>query len=598
MPRVLLSFLFIFLLQNLFAQPNFTANDQVPTYEEPFLLGTNPGFYNGWDDEGLADIVVGNPDFNLRGAGVRTQRVPLPDEFLEQWGVEVRVDEMEYYESVGLKEHVVFMEGPSDDHRDLVMHCADAPSALFGNMYEPIWINGEVNTENFYAKYVYDIVTHYGPFIKTYEVFNEPDFDYSGNGFKDFGEPGNWYENIPAPCDIKIRAPIYQYIRMLRITYEIVKTYDPESFVAVGGLGFPSFLDLILRHSDNPDQGNISTDYPLLGGAYFDMMSFHNYPHFGLRDFNSDINDFEYFRHSDEAVKEVVLHKLEFQDVLADYGYDGNTYPAKEYIITETNVPRVEFDEFIGSDAAQTNYLMKMQLACLENGIRQMHVFKTAESRPESNMSSPLHAMGFFKDLDDTPPYMQEENEAALGSAMMTSQLEGWQIEETLTTDLNLPDDIDGAVLENGKIVLWAKTSIDRSEEASANYSFPANWSTMMLRKNWDDFEHQGTEVSSQNILLNGRPSFFEEIFVIDGVKELNKNFSIYPSVINLGQSITLENESKSSLKIFDQLGHPSYKVEYSPGVQVVNWIPKVPGVYFVQVKTEATFFVEKILVL
>ncbi len=596
MPKSLLITLLVCSYFIAFAQPNFTANDQIPTYEEPFLLGTNPGYYNGWDDEGLADIVAGSS--NNRGVGVRTQRVPLPDEFLEQWGVEVRVDEMEYFESVGLKEHVVFLEGPSDDHRDLIMHCPDAPSALFRNMYEPIWINGAINPENYYAKYVYDVVMNYGQFIKTYEVFNEPDFDYSGNGFKDPGEDGNWYENIPSPCDIKIQAPIFQYIRMLRITYEVVKTYDPESFVAVGGLGYPSFLDLILRHTDNPNQGAVSGNYQLKGGAYFDMMSYHSYPHFALRDYNNDIGGFEYFRHSDAAVQEVVDHKYRFQDVLEQYGYDGSNYPEKEFIITESNLPRVAFDEYIGSEMAQTNFLMKMQLACLENGIRQFHVYKTAESKSEANMSTSFHAMGFYKDLDETPPSSEVELECGIGSAMMTNQIEGWNYSEDFTAKLNLPDDIGGGVLENGKIVIWAKTSIDQSEEASASYTFPDFWGSSLIRLDWNEYGQTGITIPLENVSLTSRPSFFEPVIVIDQVKDVVKSFQLQPNLVHVEELIELRNSAKVDLLIFNQAGLLMKTIEYAPGSHVINWTNKTPGIYFIQVIADGKRYVEKITVL
>jgi len=595
MPKSLLTLALLFAFFCLTAQPNFTANDQVPNYEEPFLLGTNPGYYNGWDDEGLADIVAGSG--NLRGVGVRTQRVPLPDEFLEQWGVEVRVDEMEYYESVGLKEHVVFLEGPSDAHQDLTMHCADAPSALFQNMYEPIWLNGDVNPNNYYAQYVKDVATNYGQFIKTYEVFNEPDFDYSGNGFKDIGEAGNWYENIPSPCDIKIRAPIFQYIRMLRITYEVVKTYDSESFVAVGGLGYPSFLDLILRHTDNPNQGLVASGYEQKGGAYFDMMSYHSYPHFALRDYNSDINDFEYFRHSDAAVEEVIDHKYRFQNVLEDYGYDGSTYPTKEFIITESNLPRVAFDNFIGSEIAQTNFLMKMQMACLQHGIRQFHVFKTGESKTEANMSSPFHAMGFFKDLEETSPGTEIEVECALGSAVMTSQLEGWKFDHEATESLDLPDNIGGGALENRKVVLWAKTSLDQSEDATATYSLPSDWEDNVVRWDWNQYNEVGATLPAQNIALTSRPTFLQTVVIIDNVNEVSQSFSLYPNLIGTNEFVSLENQDEIELEIIEQSGKLIFDQRYLPGIHKIDWQNKTPGMYFVRIKTGGSLFTQKIMI-
>ena len=55
--------------------------------------------------------------------------------------------------------------------------------------------------------------------------------------------------------------------------------WTPKAFVAVGGLGWPSYLDVICRHTDEPFDGTATGQYPLKGGAYFDCMSFHSYPH-------------------------------------------------------------------------------------------------------------------------------------------------------------------------------------------------------------------------------------------------------------------------------------------------------------------------------
>lgn len=76
-----------------------------------------------------------------------------------------------------------------------------------------------------------------------------------------------------------MKAPPF-YIRTLRISYEVIKSVDPDALVAVGGLGWPSFLDVICRYTDEPFEGGEEPDrYPLKGGAYFDCMSFDSYPH-------------------------------------------------------------------------------------------------------------------------------------------------------------------------------------------------------------------------------------------------------------------------------------------------------------------------------
>jgi len=217
---------------------------------------------------------------------------------------------------VGMDDHVTFIGYPSDEQRETTFYCSDHQSELFANMYLDIWDGGAngtpVNDDNYYALYVYRMVSIYKDYVKFWEVWNEPDFDYSGNGFKDPGQDGNWWENIPEPCDMSIRAPVYSYIRMLRISYEVIKSLDPDAYVSVGGLGFPSFLDLIMRHSDNPNGGQINSEYPNNGGAYFDVMSYHTYPHIdgSLREWNNDIGDFDYFRHSDAAIDGIIQNQI------------------------------------------------------------------------------------------------------------------------------------------------------------------------------------------------------------------------------------------------------------------------------------------------
>lgn len=68
-------------------------------------------------------------------------------------------------------------------------------------------------------------------------------------------------------------------IGLLRISYEVIKTVDENAYVCIGGIGNPAFLDAVLRNTDNPIDGTENNDYPLLGGAYFDVLSFHSYPH-------------------------------------------------------------------------------------------------------------------------------------------------------------------------------------------------------------------------------------------------------------------------------------------------------------------------------
>src|SRR3546814_6917796 len=39
-----------------------------------FLYGSNMGAYQGWSDEQLAEILIGNPDKGIAGAGVKDRK--------------------------------------------------------------------------------------------------------------------------------------------------------------------------------------------------------------------------------------------------------------------------------------------------------------------------------------------------------------------------------------------------------------------------------------------------------------------------------------------------------------------------------------------
>ena len=97
----------------------------------------------------------------------------------------------------------------------------------------------------------------------------------------------------------------------------MIKSVDPDAYVTVAGTGFPSFLDAILRNTDNPEDGSVTAEYPLGGGAYFDVMGFHSYPAIdgSLREWNNDIPGFEYYRHSDAAAEGIVKRQAKFQSV-------------------------------------------------------------------------------------------------------------------------------------------------------------------------------------------------------------------------------------------------------------------------------------------
>ncbi|HKP31365.1 MAG TPA: hypothetical protein VJT83_01510, partial [Chitinophagaceae bacterium] len=416
-----------------FSQINFSANDfgKVPAFTGYFQYGANMGYYGpSWDDKTLADISAGNPAKGVKGAGIKSLHLPLPESFLESWAYDVRVDMFNHYASLGIKENTVFLEDPKNEHRDPTNYGGAQSSRLFKNMYEPIWDGGAngtpVNDNNYLALYIYKTVTTYKSYVKYWEIINEPDLEYGTLGDGDPGQPGNWFDNNPPPSALpNLYAPIFHYIRTLRVAYEVVKFVDPTAFVTPGGLGKPGFLDAILRNTDNPSNGVVSSAYPLKGGAYFDALSIHNYPIYHLHEWDNSIMGFKFNRHSDFAVKKYIEQKDKFQTVLNNRGYNGTTYPAKHIITTENNIPNKavmgSIGLWIGSQEAQRNYVIKALVESQKNNIDQFYVFVLGNDKEEYDATaSELSFLGLYKNLVGKGPlqnggvYNQQYNESGI----------------------------------------------------------------------------------------------------------------------------------------------------------------------------------------
>ncbi|MBL7818059.1 MAG: PKD domain-containing protein [Saprospiraceae bacterium] len=506
------------------AQVNFTANDAVRPYIGGFRAGVNFDIYRGFSDEDLAMLAAGSDYHGVSGVQAKAIRPAFFENFAELFGYDSRLSTMRFYDSLGLKDNTLMVGFPSDEHRDPTRYCPDYQSTVFKNLYAPIWDNGEngtpVNDTNYYALYIWKTVSRYHKYVKFFEVWNEPGYDYTGGkGWLPRGASGSWWDNNPEPCDYKLRAPIFTYIRMLRITYEIVKTINPNCYVMTSGLGYPSFLDAILRNTDNPNGGQVTPQYPKRGGAYFDGIGYHAYPHFddALRQWNNSRQTWDYSRHSDAAAKDPERIKNQFEDVLKNYGYNGTMYPKKTYIITESNIPRKEFGEYIGSADAQKNWIPKVLVNCIKNDIWQLHVFKIAEETDSSTATYEFDVMGLYKKIhysNKTRPELTEEGWAFKTASQI---LFGKVYDAAKTQQMNLPTNVEGVALRDTNSIytycLWAKTTVDKNETANAIYSFPISFgSDLLIKQNLDYAATLKLDaVSPQNIVLTATPIFLTE---------------------------------------------------------------------------------------
>lgn len=480
------------------AQPTFTANDHVTPYAGEFRAGYNPGYFSGWNDQTLGDLAA--------GVGTKTVRQGLFYELLHTWGYGVRIAEFQHFESLGMAESIGLILGganggsqpaPPDDVRDLTEYCPGHPSDLFKNLYLPIWDSGAngtpYNDQNYFAAYLWETVNTNKNHVRFWEIWNEPGFDYTyDKGWRPPGDPaGNWWDNNPDPCDYRLRAPIFHYVRMLRIAWEVVKTLSPDSYVCLSSPGYQSFLDAVMRNTDNQDAGKVTADYPLKGGAYFDCIAYHSYPHFDGSTVIDPTPPKKYQRTSDQAANGVVWKRDYFDDVLKKWGYDGTTFPKKEFIVSEINLPRKSFGtpSYFGSDEAQRNFATKAFVNAKINKIHQLHFFTLSELKKETDAFYEFDVMGLYKNISDVPLANIQKTEEGVALQTTSAMLTGTTYDPDFSQKLQQNGLRAEAFLKpNGQyvVVLWAVASTDLSETAAANFKFPANNEVIGDVYNWD----------------------------------------------------------------------------------------------------------------
>jgi GEVED domain/Secretion system C-terminal sorting domain len=512
---------------SLSAQPGYTADEVVTPYTGQFRTGSNMTYVPTWDNYKLADIAAGNPAVNQKGIGARSLRFSATESILDQYGYNLLVPEMAHYASLNAKEHTAIVWGPKGLHQDLNQYCPGKPSALFSNMYLPIWDGGAngtpYNDDNYLAAYLYKTVTIYKDDIRFWEIWNEPGldlrYDIGGIGWRDQSYPGNWWAEGPAPCDYILNAPIYHYIRTLRISWEIIKTVDPDAYVCLGSVGYQSLLNAVCANTDNPNMGDVTGDFPKKGGAYFDAVSFHSYPHFDGATTNFSANFYQ--RHSDQAADGVVTYRQLYQQILDQYGYNGASKPRKEWIITEINSPRKAFGTAFGNGPvfggvdAQINHMMKALMVSKVSGIHQTHVYELFDRQSDATAGYEFDLMGMYKPHNGAAPYNVTVNDLGMGIKTTSDFLNNTTYDALRTAQLSLPSNLRGYAFKrpDGSYVyaIWARTTQDLNENAFGTYSFPAAFNlTQVQRYDWNSgYTGLSNTVGSQNLSLNARPSFF-----------------------------------------------------------------------------------------
>ncbi len=588
-----------------------TANEYVPKNYSPFRYGTNMGVYPPYTDFDLANIAA--------KAGADAMRPALFESFLEEWGYDIRLDAFKHYADLGMTENVLFLGYPSDAHKEKTIFCGKEPSTLFANLYEPIWKNSDsgvvINEKNYYANYVYKVASRYKNQVRFYEIWNEPDYSFTVKSELPAGINGSWWTTNPDPCEYALHAPVQSYIRMLRISYEVIKNVDPDGLVCVGGIGYPSFLDVLLRQTDNPKDGTITKEYPNRGGAYFDVLSYHSYPHIdnSVRAWSDKIGGFEYFRHSDRAVLGVIQKKLNFDQVLNKYGFNDVKLPKKHFIITECNIPAIAKGEYMGSVEAQRNFIMKALLRCQEQGILQFHVYSLSELKSDREASSEFDKMGLYHPIYYTPENKTLFTLAGLGYQSTAMILKGFNYNASETKKLNLNPNSNIVCLAfksstSNEVIyaLWALTSIDQSEFSKAEFSFTDSLHLKLLKRyDWDYAQTlESQTVDSKYIQLTGVPQFFST-YVNEIHPQNNQDIlNVYsnPTDSEVVVNYSLEVESIVSLTIYDASKKTSIVLIENQRTQIgshewrCNLKKFSAGIYFVQITIGKKIFTKKIV--
>ena len=562
-----------------------TALDQVPIYGDVFGQGINFGWYQNWTDDDLARLATGSEDGRVPGIGVNVLRPGLFAWFLEQHGYQVRHREFAAYRGLGATQNVAIMGFPSHAQRGEEQWCAGSRSRLFKGMWEPIWDDGSdgtpYNEDNTYAEYMYKAVQNYGNEVRIWEIWNEPDINYSGNGWKDRRFEGNWFDNDIDPCELQIQAPVQAYVRMLRISYEIIKRLQPDDYVAIGGIGFPSFLDAVLRSTDEPTSGAVSSAYPLKGGAYFDVLSFHVYPHLeeGFRTWNNNRGQWDWKRHSDAAVAGVYSKVEGFREVLTAYGFDGSQYPEMVFICTESNLPRQPMGEEAAARSTiemQRNFILKILARCKQWDVVQFHPYQLADHASEASAGNEFDLMGFYKFINDSPGFDQvQRTETGIAYKTYGDLLKGAVYSDSLSAALQMPagtvglgfylPDDQGRAFAKTAYILWAETREDGNEYPRVNYTVRGELTQGRHRSlKWNFSLSRDHRPIPATLELTGEPTILMEASGLGTSSNVNQpkidqQLSIWPNPAREKINVQLpQSEGSWKLEIFDMLGRPT----------------------------------------
>jgi hypothetical protein len=389
------------------------------------------------------NIGVRNPKFtDPDGAWLASQvgcnsiRVSLPEAHLVTWGYDIEASDVAMYAEFGLDHHIAFLTTPTRDHSTAPADVPDWELAHYlpKNLYEPVLVDGAINPNNYWAEYVFKTVSTYKDHVDMWEVWNEPDW------VPDWSVTETWDTDPPTAQQlVRFGGSIFDYVRMLRVTREAALLADPDAKIALGGIGYPNFLDALLRYTDNPDGGGVTGEFPATGAAYFDILNYHYYPLWTPG--NSDAGADGFF-----ASRDAFAAKMAAAGV-----------PERPYNVTEVGAPKSSIDGQPGGVEYARNFYIKVFARAQAEGFVGADWFILSDGDPGQVFGE----MGLYQDIKD----LASKEDAVLSTTGVAAKtlntlLEDSRADPAATAALNVGPDVRGYAFrlpdDRQAIVLWA----------------------------------------------------------------------------------------------------------------------------------------------
>lgn len=335
----------------------------------PFLRGINFGYRNpSWGDPDMGWLAA--------QAGSTSARLSLQETHLDKWGYDIEVGDMQTYQADGMSHHIAFLIAPIAAHSTAPEGTPDWELAhhIPKNLYLPVQVNGAVNPDNYWATYVFKTVDTYKNYVDTWEVWNEPDW------VSDYNATLTWDSQAPTVAQlVRFGGSVHDYVRMLRVTAEAAKLADPAAKIALGGIGYPSFLGALLRYTDEPNAGAVTPDYPATGEAYFDVLNYHYYPLWTPGSSDAGVEGF-----------------LQLRDEFAAKMAAAGAAP-RPFAVTEVGAPRSSYGGQPGGVEYARNFNVKVMTRAHAEGFLRVDWFALSDGDHDSAFGE----MGLYDDVKD-----------------------------------------------------------------------------------------------------------------------------------------------------------------------------------------------------